>query len=190
MAKIIKFKKASETVSDSLITSRPWEFRRACWESKYFIQMLRPYWDRLENQHKESLKLPPHFVLKGGMAHTIHGMYSNRNNMEKMREVYYLAGLIDCMINQTNPLLRTDLIRDIYKRITTLKEILNINWYGHMDQVLFHIDFRFYNYHDYSHRLSEVGIMKGLYQLIREETNKMFDILSSEYIFFTPGEGE
>ena len=187
MGKVIQLKDKPHTQSDNLITSRPWEFRRADWESRYFIQMLRSQSAKLEKHRTEIHHLPPHFVLKGGMAYTIHGIYSNRNSEEKMREVYYLAGLIDCMINQVNPLLRTDLIRDMYKKVVTFKRMLNMNWYGHIDQVLFPIDIQFYNQSEYRERLSRARTMKELYLLIREGTDTMCAILSCEYSFYTPG---
>jgi hypothetical protein len=197
MGKIIKLKDKSDTRSDNLITSCPWEFRRADWESRYFIQMLRSQSIKLEKHrieiHKMGEKgiwnLPPHFVLKGGMAYTIQGIYSYRKSEKKMREDYYLAGLIDCMINQVNPLLRTDLIRDMYKKIVEFKSMLNMNWYGHIDQLLFPIDIQFYNQSEYRGSLSRAKTMKELYLLIREGTDTMWAILSCEYSFYTPGRG-
>lgn len=198
MGKVIQLKEKLETPPGNLITLRPWEFRRAYWESRHFIQMLRSQSAELERHRVEINKrgnkriwhLPAHFVIKGSMAYTIGGIYRYRNNEEKMREVYYLAGLIDCMINQVNPLLRTDLIGDIYQKVFTLKKILNVNWYNHMDQVLFPLDSRFYNHLDYRGRLSRAKTMKEFYHLIREGTDEMFDILSLEYVFYTPGRGE
>jgi len=55
------------------------------------------------------------------MAYTIRSIFLYRSNEEKMREVYYLAGLVDCMINRVHPLLRTDSISEMYKKIITLK---------------------------------------------------------------------
>ncbi len=189
MAKIIKFENKPAKGPDNLITSKPWEFRRADWNTRHFIQMRKSFWEEFENQHENEGKMPSHFILKGGMAHTIHGIYMYRNNAERMRDVYYLAGLIDCMINRINPLLRTDLIRDIYKKIGLLKKILNINWYGHLDRVLLPIDPGFFNHVQYEDSLSAAKTMKELYDLIRDGANNMFDILSSKYIFFAPGEG-
>jgi hypothetical protein len=197
MAKIIPLKEKLETPPDNVIALKPWEFRRADWASKHFIQMLRSQSAALERHRNEVYKrgekriwhLPGHFALKGGMAYTIHSLYKYRTNEEKMREVYYLAGLIDCMINQVNPLLRTDLIRDIYKKIVTLKKILGANWYGHIDQVLFPIDIKLFNHLKYRETISGAGTMKEFYSLIRKGTDRMFDILSREYIFYTPGRG-
>jgi len=106
-----------------------------------------------------------------------------------MRAVYYLAGLTDCMVNQVNPLLRTDLIRGLYKEVTTLKKDLNINWHGHIDQVLFPLDQEFYHHVEYQEALAGAKTMRDLYETIRRETEEMFDILAFEYVFYTPGRG-
>jgi len=121
------------------------------------------------------------------MAYTIQALFASRANEEKMREVYYLAGLMDCMINRVNPLLRTDLIRDMYKKVATLKSILNTDWYGSVDQILFPLDPRLYNPSEYVECLSKAETMKDLYAVIRDGTDEMFDILSLEYVFYTPG---
>ena len=197
MAKIIKLKEKAEIPPDNLITLKPWEFRRADWESSYFIQMLRSQSDRLEKHREEAYQkrekgvwdLPSHFIHRGCMAYTIQSIYKYRNDEKKMREVYYLAGLIDCMINQVNPILRTDLIRDMYKKIMALKKVLTVNWYGQLDHVLLPIDGHCYNYREYRETLSRAKTMKELYCFIREGTDKVFDILSKEYVFYTPARG-
>jgi hypothetical protein len=197
MGEIIKLKEKDEGPPDNLIASEPWEFRKADWESKHFIQMLKSQSAKLEKHRKEIYQrgdkgvwhLPAHFSLRGGMAYTIQAIYTNRNNEKKMREVYYLAGLIDCMINQVNPLLRTDLIRDMYKKVMALKNDLKMNWYGQLDQVLFPVDDQYYSAIAYRQTLSRARSMKELYHLIREGIEEMFDILSLEYVFYSPGRG-
>lgn len=197
MAKIIEFKEKPPAPPDNLISSKPWEFRWADWESKHFVQMLRSQSARLE-KHREEVcakggkgvwHLPPHFVLKGGMAYTVQAVYIHRSSETKMRDVYYLAGLIDCMINRTNALLRTDLIRDIYRKVMTLKSVLNMNWYGSLDRVFLPLDTVYYDDTEYKAALAKATTMKALYRAIREGTDDMFDILSFEYVFYTPGRG-
>ncbi len=197
MGKVIRFKEKPENTSDNLITSKPWEFRWSDWGSKHFIQVSRSQSAKLENLRKETYRkgdkripqLPPHSALRDGMACTVRALFTYRDNEEKMREVYYLAGLIDCLVNQVNPLLRTDLIRDMYNKVKTLKSLLNANWYGTIDRVLFPIDARFYTDLEYREKLSGAGTMKELYGLIREGSGEMFDILSLEYVFYAPGRG-
>ena len=79
MSKIIHLKEKVETVTDNLITSKPWEFRRPDWENKHFIQISRSGAVLFEKQHKNFYQkgvdrirnLPEHFILNGGKAHTI-----------------------------------------------------------------------------------------------------------------------
>jgi hypothetical protein len=196
MGKVLKFKETKESAPDNVITLKPWEFRSADWESKNFIQMLKSHSASLEKHRKEVFEkgtgvsnLPPHFVLEGSMAYTIQGIYSYRNNEERMREVYYLAGLIDCMINRVTPLLRTDVIKDIHRKVVTLKSLLNINWYASLDQVLLPLDSHLFNECEYRNKISAADSVKELYRRIREETDDMFDILALEYTFYTPRRG-
>jgi len=187
MAEVINLKDKFKKPTDNLICSRPWEFRRADWETIDFIQMLKSHAARPE-QHREKI-LPPHFLLKSGMPYTIRAIYANRENEERMREVYYLTGLMDCMINQVNRVLRTDLLRAMYKKVFAMKEALNIHWYGPLDQVFLPIDSRFYNEFEYRALLKNASTMKELYGAIRMGTDEMFDILSHEYVFYCPNVG-
>jgi hypothetical protein len=189
MAEIIRLYDNLIDTENDLITSRPWEFRKARWKSSCFIQMSRADGLELNRLSGWPSEFPPHYTLKDSLADTILGVYTYRNNAERMKEVYYLAGLIDCLINQVNPLLRTFLINGIYKKISCLKGLLDVNWYGHIDQVLLPIDARFFNHEEYRRDISSCESIKALYAMIRQGTGKMFEILSREYLFFTPGEG-
>ena len=192
MGDIIQFKKTGPK-SGNLVSSHTFEFRKADWKSIHFIQMLRSQSEKLENTYPGNgynhNHLPMHFVLKNGNACTIHNLYYYRHSEEKMKEVYYLSGLIDCVINRVCPLLRTERVNDIYRKIITLKKLLNVNWYGHMDQVLLPLDLHLYNISSYNNRLSPAKTMKELYDSIRLGTDEMFEILKADYVFYTPGNG-
>jgi hypothetical protein len=194
MGKIIDLKDRIKKSPDNLIISEPWEFRKAYWKTVHFIQMLRSQAAKLERQREKITRnggngiqhLPSHFILKGGMAYTMQAMYSCRKNEKKMREVYYLIGLMDCMINQVNPVLRTDLLRAMYKKVFSMKEELNIHWYGPVDQVLLPIDSQYFKEFEYRVHVKNACTMKELYRTIRKGTDEMFDILSFEYVFYRP----
>ena len=189
MARIIKFEKKPKKAAVNSPESGPWEFKRIDRNGKYFIQVLKRDWERQENRTGAPENLPNHIVLKGGMSCTIHGVYIYRTDREKMKGVYYLAGLIDCMINRSNPVLRTDLLRDVFKRAKNLKKELKINWYGHMDQVLLPIENRYFDSQSYESDLSAARTLKELYKIIQDGTDRMFDILCTEYLFLLPSEG-
>ncbi len=197
MSKIILLEPKIEGPQNNVITLKPLEFRKADWETSGFAQMMRPNSVRLERLRKETYKqggknvqqLPSHVFLTGGMAHTIRTMYMYRENEEKMREVYYLMGLVDCMINQVNPILRTDIIRAMYKEVFRMREELKIHWYGPISQILLPIDSLLYNESEYNASVTGAHTMKELYHTIREATTEMFDILSLEYVFYCPSVG-
>ena len=198
MARIIDLEERRNRPPDNLITSRPLEFRRAGWDNTDFIMMRRSQSEELEKRRGENLRegrpgvqsLPPHFVLRGSMAYTARGLYIHKENASSMRDVYYLAGLVDCMINQVSPLLRTDAIRDLYRKISTLKQTLNVNWYGPIDQVLFPIDGHLYNLEAYRRSLTAAATIQELYRAVREGIEDMFAVLAAEYVFYTPGLGD
>jgi hypothetical protein len=197
MAKVIPLEPKSKGPPDNVISLKPLEFRKADWETTQFVQMARSGSDKFERHRQDAFKrgdkqvsqLPPHYSLTGGMAHTIRAMYNYRETEEKMREAYYLMGLVDCMINQVNPILRTDLIRAIYKEVFKLREALKVHWYGPITNILLPIDPMFYNEFEYKALVSSAGTMKDLYRVIREGTEEMFDILSLEYVFYCPSAG-
>lgn len=187
MGKVISFHKGSPKTHGKGAYPSPWDFRRSRWNIPHFIQMLRAQSEKMEEEIYG--QMPPHFILKGGVAYTIRAMWRFKETEEKMRDVYYLAGLMDCMINQVNPLLRTDILRDVYRKIFTMKRELNVNWYGPLDQVLLPIDPWLYNESEYRSALTNASTLKELYETIRENTDEMFDILSLAYIFYCPSVG-
>ncbi len=167
----------------------PWEFRRAWWRTPYFIQMARPLAEKLDPAQDPPRSIPPHFTLTHGLASTIQAMYASRRDEIRMRQTYYLVGLTDCMINQVNPVLRTDLLRSMYKKVFAMKADFNIHWHGSMDQVLLPIEPRFYDESAYRSLIRLAPSLKALYRTIREGTDEMFDILAHEYVFFCPSVG-
>ena len=197
MAEIIDIKSKLPKAQDHPVTTGPWEFRRPQWETSHFIQMLRSQSDKLEahlakDKNKATnpqINLPIHFVLSQGMAYTIRGIYQNRLNKEKMLEIYYLAGLMDCVINQVNPILRTALLRGMYKKIFAMKEALKVHWYGPVDQVLLPVDAQFFNEFEYRSSLKTARTLKDLYAAIKKGTEEMFDVLSKAYVFYCPRVG-
>ena len=197
MAKIIHLEHKTEEPPDNVITLKPLEFRKAYWETTRFIQMRRSGSAEMERHHRQMVKqgdagiwqIPPHFALTEGMGHTIRAMYVYRAGEKKMREVYYLMGLVDCMINQVNPILRTDLIRAMYREVFKIREDLKIHWYGPITQILLPIDSVFYNESEYKTSLTKAETMQDLFRAIREGTDEMFDILSLANVFYCPTAG-
>jgi hypothetical protein len=196
MASVIPLPVRHPRREENIIASRPLEFRKACKSSMYFIQVPRVRASEFEDRfrsggagHASALGVPWGWELKFGRDCTIRGLFIHRESEETMRSVYYLAGLIDCMINQVSPLLRTDLLRNLYKETFRLKSSLDMDWSGRLDKVLMPIEPRYYSEDEYRKALNRAGTMKELYCTIREGTREMFDELGERYVFYCPGAG-
>jgi hypothetical protein len=195
MARIIRLPTRHPERKANIIASRPMEFRKACKPSKYFIQMPRNRAVEFESHYRNSSgSVPRSFVpwgweLKWGQDRTICSLFKYRENEKTMRQVYYLAGLVDCMINHVNPLLRTDLLRSLYKEAFELKRALDVDWSGRLNEVLLPIETFYYKLDEYKEALVSAETMKELYRTIREESSNMFDVLAERYVFYCPGAG-
>jgi len=190
MGDLIRLEDRIKGSREAGISSGPWEFRKPPWRTLYFTQVLRIFVEEMPRDDKAFPQMPPHFVLNGGLAYTILSLYASRKDEKKMREIYYLIGLMDCMINQVNAVLRTDLLRSMYKQVFAMKEKLNLHWHGTLDRVFLPIDPQLFNDLEYRSLLNRAETMKELYRNIRQGTDAMFDILAANYVFFCPGGGE
>lgn len=196
MARIIQMPVRHPERGENIIVSCPLEFRKACRASMYFIQVPRGRVREFEVRRRggcagkaSATEAPWGQELKCGRDHTIRALFANRQSEETMRRVYYLAGLIDCMINQVNPLLRTDLLRNLYKEAFALKRSLGMEWSGRLDSVLLPVDPLLYSEDEYRKALQCAGTMKELYRRIGDGTREMFDVLADRYVYYCPGTG-
>jgi hypothetical protein len=188
MGKLLQFKKGDAS-QDNLITAHPMEFRRARWSSTNFIQMRKSLSERYEKEFDSKLQnttIPPHFVLNMGLEYTISALFYYRNSPEVMKEVYFLAGMVDLLINKVCPILRTDLIRGLYNKVFELRNKLNIFWVGPINQVLLPIEPDLYDESRYRASLHGLKNLKDLYAFLMEESQEMFLILCKEYVFYCP----
>ena len=189
MGKVIDLENRRKGPLQSFNRPRTLAVQEGALADKPFCSNARSLAETLEYKPEGLATLPPHFTLKGGMSFTIRSMYVNRRDEKRMREIYYLVGLTDCMINQVHPILRTDLLRAMYKKVFSMKEALKVHWHGNLDQVLLPLDSEFFDDISYRASLAKAETMKELYEAIREGTDEMFDILSLEYVFFSPWVG-
>jgi len=185
MGELIDLRKGQNGSGSSLITSYPFEFRYSHWKSAHFIQLARPCSIDIENAGGNR-PLPPHFVLKGGLASTIKGLFQHRNDEGRMKEVYFLTGIMDCMINQVNPVLRTDLLRHMFKKFFQMKQALGLHWHPPLDQVLLPIDSHLFNESAYRSALASAPTLKEIYNVIKQGTEEMFYVISNNYVFYCP----
>ncbi len=193
MAKIIDFGD-SRKGDDNLICRKPLEFRRGDWRQGHILQCLRSEADKYQehrsyaitNGHSHLSFIPEHFSLVGGCDYTVMGLFRWRENEERAREFYRLAGLMECVVNSTSPLLRTDLLRSLYKTILELRERLNFSWKGDSSKFLLPLHPQFYRRSHFFDEILQADTLKALYETVEGETKVQFDLLAAEYVFYLP----
>jgi hypothetical protein len=180
---------------DNLIAPAPLEWRRADWLTGFVLQCTREESKgfeahRLEayrvHGHKHIGTVPNHFKLDGGYHFTVMGLFHHREDEAAMRQVYYLAGLMEAVTNAPSAILRTDLLRRVYQTIMEERERLGVVWRGHVRHFLLPLHADHYNSNLLFHRIGSAESLKDLYQQIRAETDTQFEILAQYYVFYLP----
>ncbi len=193
MAKVLQFKGA-EFPPPNIIIEKPLQLRWADWESGASILVSGHEAAKYEEHRKHVLtqshshisNVPNHLTIKDGLEYTLQGLYRHRNKPEAMLDVYYLAGLMECLTSVPQPVLRTALIRGFYQTVIKLKTELSVNWHGHVSHFLFPLFPIHYDTNQFTQSLVKAETLKDLYSRIREGTEEQFLILGSEYVFYLP----
>ncbi|HYA03266.1 MAG TPA: hypothetical protein VEI04_09140 [Syntrophobacteria bacterium] len=193
MAKIISFEDGRK-IEDNLICRQPLEFRRGDWHQGQVIQTLRADAEKYQAHRRQALAgghrhltfVPEHFDLVAGLDHTIMGLYRWRQGERHVREVYRLAGLMECVVNASCPLLRTDLLHSLYRAILELRQRLNVSWVGGSSQFILPLHPHLYERKRFFERIYQADTLKMLYEVVEQETTIQFNLLAAEYVFYLP----
>jgi hypothetical protein len=178
---------------NNLIAVSPLEFRKSEWLSGNAIMCTREESAKVEAQRRKSISqrppvrlVPNHVALDGGYHYTCLFLFRFRDDEKRMRRLYYLAGLMECVNKAPSPVLRTDLVRRFFKIIKEEREELNVAWKGNVTDFLLPIDPEHYDPWAFLDALSNAQSLKDLFDVIEKETNFQFDILSGNYVFYVP----
>lgn len=180
---------------NNLVTAHPLEFRSGDWQTGYAMLCTREESQRYEAHRIEAFRspghqhigfVPNHFRLDGGYHFTVMGLFRHRMNEALMRRAYRLAGLMECVTNAPSPILRTDLLRRFYKTILEERQELNLVWRGDIRHFLLPLHSSHRNSNLFLHHIAGAQSLKELFEVIEEETNAQFDILSASYVFYLP----
>jgi len=193
MAKIISFEDGRK-VEDNLICRQPLEFRWGDWREGHVFQTLRAEAEKYQAHRRQALAgghrhlkfVPEHFALVGGWDHTIMGLYRWRESERQVREVYRLAGLMECVVNASCPLLRTDLLHSLYRAILDLRRRLNVSWLGGSSQFILPLHPHLYERKRFFEQICLADTLKMLYEVVEQETTIQFNLLAAEYVFYLP----
>jgi len=177
----------------NLIALSPLEFRKGDWLSGSAILCTREESARIEGQRRKATQqkhsvtiVPSHFRLDGGYHWTVLWLFKFREDEDRMRRLYWLAGLMECVTKAPSPILRTDLVRRFFKIINEERERLNVSWKGNVQAFLLPLLPEHYNQAVFNEVIANALSLKELLVGIEEETNSQFDILAGSYVFYVP----
>lgn len=180
---------------DNLITAAPMEFRRGDWHGGYAMMCTRSESARFEDHRKQAFSspghqhigyVPNHVSLDNGYHYTILGLFRYRSDEAMMRRVYLLAGLMECVTNAPSAILRTDLLRRFYQKILDERDSLNVVWRGNVRHFLLPLQPDLHNPNLFFHHIANCETLKELFTAIEAETNKQFDLIAHNYVFYVP----
>ncbi len=177
----------------NLIASAPLEFRRGEWLSGSAILCTREESAKLEAQRRKTTPdrppvtlVPNHIRLDGGYYFTFLWLFRFREDEKRMRRLYWLAGLMECATKAPSPVLRTDLVRRFFKIINEERDKLNVSWKGNVRDFLLPLHPEHYDPGLFIETIRNALSLKDLLAGIEQETNRQFDILAENYVFYVP----
>ncbi len=171
----------------NLLSAAPLEFRRGEWLSLSALLCTRQESALLESQPKKSTALVPESqTLDGGCHYTCLYLFRFREDALRMRRLYRLAGLMECVTGVPSPVLRTDLVRRFFKIINEERESLGVSWKGNVRSFLLPLRSEHYDQRAFLSAMSSAPSLKELLDRITSETDSQFDILAANYVFYVP----
>ena len=129
---------------------------------------------------------PESFTLDGGYHYTCMWLFRFREDENRMRRLYRLAGLMECVTKAPSPVLRTDLVRRFFKIINEEREKLSVSWKGNVRNFLLPLLAEHYDPGVFMDTIGGAPSLRDLLAGIEKETNSQFDVLADGYVFYMP----
>ena len=128
--------KPQDMPRDHIITDAPMRLRWGDWRTSQIIQVHVRTAAAYEDQRSETLAagrglpghMPAHYNLDRGMRDTALGLLRHRHQPDEQKQVLYLAALMQTLLTAPCPILRTDLIRNVYAEVKRLSSRLCVSF--------------------------------------------------------------
>jgi hypothetical protein len=216
VAKVITFP-GSSGITGGLITFKPLFFRRASWDLSNPAQVSRTEAEAFEKRRVEAMGkgrpvgfTPSYLELKGSLSQTLTALFRSRDDESRMRQIYFLAGLMEVATGLSHHILRSDLIRRVFSEIQHLANKLGVQWLSSNQGFLLPVYFsEEHSPESWSNSieiplprsglqledvsksrlkqaLSQTQTLKDLISALRNETDAQFDLLSRFFVFYLP----
>jgi len=183
-------------VDDNTLSLEPFCFRRAGWLLSAPAQVARPQAEVYQERRRQALKAgqpadftPSYLTLKGSLAQTLGALFRFRDDESQMRQVYFLAGLMEAATGLSHDLLRSDLIRRVFAEIEENSTRLQVRWQSWDQGFLLPICTQGENLSTAARLQQNLGRARTLKEFLvrlKEETDAQFDLAGRRFIYYLP----
>lgn len=129
---------------------------------------------------------PDGLDLEGGPARTLLALFRLREQADLMTQVYFLAGLMELTTRLRHEVLRTDLLRRVFKEIDRLATQLGLRWSAGTSQFLLPIELSGGEAPPLETILKPAATLKALLAALRAETDRQLARAGRDFVFFVP----
>lgn len=179
---------------EHIICQKPLRLRWGDWHTPHVIQVHVGSAALYEHQREQDLaagrrlgyQMPSHFTLDGGMHETALALMRHRHSEESLRQVGFLAGLMECLINVPCAILRTDLIRRVYQEVQELSRQLGLAWRGRVGHFMLPV---MEDAQDPKHleiAVRDIDNLKGFFTTVRAITDRRYTALAKDFVIYYP----
>lgn len=179
---------------DHVISQSPYRLRWADWRIANIILVHVQSAAVYEDQRQEDLaqgrepggQVPPHFVLDGGMQQTAMAILRHHRDPQALRDISYLAALMEALVNTPCAILRTDLIRRVYQEVDALSSRLSLRWQGQAEQFLLPLNEDAQHPGLFAQRVPPLDNLQEFFQVLGEIADQRHQALGKSYVFYYP----
>ena len=183
-----------DMLPNNVITNGPLRLRWGDWRTSKIIQVHVGPAAAFEDHRAECFEkgidhtgdMPPHFVLDGPTHDTALALLRHRNNEEKLIQVHYLAAMMEALVNTPCAILRTDLIRRVYREVEVLGKSLALTWHAVEGRFLLPADEDAKSPHAFRSRLAKLDNLSEFFSVLMEVAQRRHDILAKKYVLYYP----
>ena len=194
MSDIIKFPDKGLPGRDNVITTKPMRLRWGGWRSNKILQVHVGAAAVYEDFRQECIaqgrdpasQVPPAHELSGGLRETALALLRFRNSEQQQRRAYYLAALLEALITAPCAILRTDLIRRVYREVETLSEELGLRWSSHSGRLMLSLEQDAKDPDMMSKRLENIDNLSRFFEEIRDISDSRYQTLAKSYVLYYP----
>lgn len=177
-----------------IITQSPMRLRWGPWRTSHIIQVhvgaAAAYEDFREECSQSgqdpAAQMPAHFTLNGGLRDTAIALLRFRNNNAAQENVTYLSLLMEILVNVPCPILRTDLIRRVYKEVDRLSSELILRWRSQDGHFMLPLATDAAEPYALAQAIAHIENLSEFFDTIKSLAHKHYQELRNNYVFYFP----